>query len=133
MAAALAAAPRCLARAHHATQSQPIGHRARPCGNLRQSSDTAADIHTNTAVTRGYPSGGPLAAHERGWLQVYVAWLEGGTAVFAFRGTESAQDAKADIDARSTPVEWMLNDYPSVKGHMGAAPSLCECLGPSVR
>lgn len=54
--------------------------------------------------------------------QVYVAWLEGGTAVFAFRGTESAQDAKADIDARSTPVDWMSGDYPGIKGHMGAPP-----------
>eukprot|EP00892_Ulva_mutabilis_P000708 jgi/Ulvmu1/10638/UM066_0018.1 len=60
-----------------------------------------------------------LLTHEQLDTQVYVAWLEGGTAVFAFRGTESAQDAKADIDARSTPVEWMADDYPSVRGHMG--------------
>lgn len=63
--------------------------------------------------------------------QVYVAWLEGGTAVFAFRGTESAQDAKADIDARSTSVDWMTADYPSVRGHMGAPPPPHECAHPA--
>jgi hypothetical protein len=54
--------------------------------------------------------------------QVYVAWLKGGTAVFAFRGTESAKDAATDADARSQPISWMVDTFPKVRGHMGAAP-----------
>lgn len=53
--------------------------------------------------------------------QVYVAWLTGGTAVFAFRGTESAKDAQTDADARSQPISWMTDTFPKVRGHKGAA------------
>lgn len=55
--------------------------------------------------------------------QCYVAWLDGGTAIFAFRGTESALDAQADADARRVPVPWLASAFPGVLGHKGA------CLG----
>jgi hypothetical protein len=52
-------------------------------------------------------------------MQVYVAWLDGGTAVFAFRGTESTKDAQTDVDARSKPIQWMDSIFPGSRGHVG--------------
>lgn len=54
-----------------------------------------------------------------GWLQAYVAWLDGGTAIFAFRGTESGKDAQTDADARSRPIPWMEDLFPKTRGHAG--------------
>lgn len=54
------------------------------------------------------------------FAQVYVAWLDGGTAVFAFRGTESSRDAMTDADARYQHVPWLQETYPHVRAHMGA-------------
>ena len=53
-----------------------------------------------------------------------MAWLEGGTAVFAFRGTESVKDALADLNAVPVQVEWMLHAFPEVMGHSGATLTL---------
>lgn len=49
-----------------------------------------------------------------------MAWLEGGTAVFAFRGTESMKDAIVDADARQAPVPVLSDAFPGVRGHVGA-------------
>lgn len=63
---------------------------------------------------------------------MYVAWLEGGTAVFAFRGTESVKDALADLNAVPVQVEWMLHAFPEVMGHSGAPNYVIQCLTPSL-
>jgi hypothetical protein len=52
-------------------------------------------------------------------FQVHVAWLEGGTAVFAFRGTESVKDALADLNAMPIEIDWMKESFPDVLGHSG--------------
>ena len=49
-----------------------------------------------------------------------MAWLDGGTAVFAFRGTESVKDALADLNAVPVDIDWMLHAFPEVRGHSGA-------------
>lgn len=68
-----------------------------------------------------------------GWLQVYVAWLDGGTAVFAFRGTESVKDALADLNAVPIDIDWMTDAFPEVRGHSGMlrCVMLCCALGAS--
>ena len=55
---------------------------------------------------------------------MYVAWLDGGTAVFAFRGTESVKDALADLNAVPIDIDWMLHAFPEVRGHSGAPTAL---------
>jgi hypothetical protein len=52
-------------------------------------------------------------------MQVYVIWLDGGTVVFAFRGTESTKDAQTDADARLKPIPWLEGTFPGCKGHVG--------------
>lgn len=64
-------------------------------------------------------------------LQVYVAWLDGGTAVFAFRGTESVKDALADLNAVPIEIDWMAHAFPEVRGHSGAL--LCFAPGNTTR
>ena len=66
-----------------------------------------------------------------GHVQAYVGWLDGGTAVFAFRGTESGKDAQTDADARTRHIPWMEGLFPKTRGHAGtpldtAAASWCR-------
>lgn len=53
-------------------------------------------------------------------LQVHVGWLEGGTAVFAFRGTASKQDGLQDVKIFSRNIDYLQELYPGVKAHLGA-------------
>ncbi len=52
-------------------------------------------------------------------VQVHVGWLEGGTAVFAFRGTASKQDGLQDVKILSRNIDYLQELYPGVKAHMG--------------
>ena len=52
-------------------------------------------------------------------VQVHVGWLEGGTAVFAFRGTASKQDGLQDVKIFSRNIDYLQELYPGVKAHMG--------------
>ena len=52
-------------------------------------------------------------------LQVHVGWLEGGTAVFAFRGTASRQDGLQDVKIFSRNIDYLQELYPGVKAHLG--------------
>jgi hypothetical protein len=52
-------------------------------------------------------------------VQVHVGWLEGGTAVFAFRGTVSKQDGLQDVKIFSRNIDYLQELYPGVKAHMG--------------
>ena len=52
-------------------------------------------------------------------VQVHVGWLEGGTAVFAFRGTASRQDGLQDVKILSRNVDYLQELYPGVKAHLG--------------
>ncbi|DBA97134.1 TPA: hypothetical protein ACH3X1_014902 [Trebouxia sp. C0004] len=51
--------------------------------------------------------------------KVHVGWLEGGTAVFAFRGTASKQDGLQDVKIFSRNIDYLQELYPGVKAHMG--------------
>lgn len=48
-----------------------------------------------------------------------MSWLEGGTAIFAFRGTASAQDGLQDVKIVSRNIDYLQELYPGVKAHMG--------------
>ena len=50
---------------------------------------------------------------------MHVGWLEGGTAVFAFRGTASAQDGLQDVKIFSRNIDYLQELYPGVKAHLG--------------
>ena len=50
---------------------------------------------------------------------MHVGWLEGGTAVFAFRGTASKQDGLQDVKIFSRNIDYLQELYPGVKAHMG--------------
>ena len=52
-------------------------------------------------------------------VQVHVGWLEGGTAVFAFRGTASKQDGLQDVKIFSRNIDYLQELYPGVKAHLG--------------
>ena len=53
------------------------------------------------------------------WLQVHVGWLPGGTAILAFRGTESAQDGLQDVKIIRKNVDYMQEVFPGVQAHTG--------------
>lgn len=63
-------------------------------------------------------------------VQVHVGWLEGGTAVFAFRGTASRQDGLQDVKIFSRNIDYLQELYPGVKAHLGVLCSACgtTCL-----
>lgn len=66
---------------------------------------------------------------EQAGVQVHVGWLEGGTAVFAFRGTASRQDGLQDVKIFSRNIDYLQELYPGVKAHLGAPllyPFLCS-------
>ena len=48
-----------------------------------------------------------------------MGWLEGGTAVFAFRGTASRQDGLQDVKILSRNIDYLQELYPGVKAHLG--------------
>ena len=48
-----------------------------------------------------------------------MGWLEGGTAVFAFRGTASKQDGLQDVKIFSRNIDYLQELYPGVKAHLG--------------
>lgn len=50
---------------------------------------------------------------------MHVSWLEGGTAIFAFRGTASTQDGLQDVKIVSRNIDYLQELYPGVKAHMG--------------
>ena len=52
-------------------------------------------------------------------MQVHVGWVEGGTAVFAFRGTASRQDGLQDVKIFSRNIDYLQELYPGVKAHLG--------------
>lgn len=57
--------------------------------------------------------------HSSSGLQVHVGWLQGGTAVFAFRGTATRQDGLQDVKIFSRNVDYLQEMYPGVKAHLG--------------
>ncbi len=61
-------------------------------------------------------------------VQVHVGWLEGGTAVFAFRGTASKQDGLQDVKIFSRNIDYLQELYPGVKAHLGMGKNLAELL-----
>lgn len=53
-------------------------------------------------------------------VQVHVSWIESGTAVFSFRGTESTQDGLQDIKMLRRNIDYLQRGYPGAKAHTGA-------------
>ena len=64
---------------------------------------------------------------------MHVGWLEGGTAVFAFRGTATAQDGLQDVKIFSKNIDYLQELYPGVKAHLGGSPDKSWSLAVSVR
>ena len=58
-------------------------------------------------------------------VQVHVGWLEGGTAVFAFWGTATAQDGMQDVKIFSKNIDYLQELYPGVKAHTGKQSHFC--------
>ena len=58
--------------------------------------------------------------------QVHVSWMDSGTAVFAFRGTESKQDGLQDIKMMRRNIDYLQRAYPGAKAHTGA-PGVIAC------
>ena len=53
--------------------------------------------------------------------QVHVAWLEGGTAVLAFRGTQTAQDGLQDVKIVRQSIDHLQEMFPGTRAHSGEA------------
>ena len=53
-------------------------------------------------------------------MQVHVSWIESGTAVFSFRGTESTQDGLQDLKLIRRNIDFLARSCPGAKAHTGA-------------
>ncbi|KAK9818137.1 hypothetical protein WJX72_007701 [[Myrmecia] bisecta] len=62
--------------------------------------------------------------------QVHVGWLEGGTAVFAFRGTQSAQDGLQDAKFIRKNINYLQELYPGTKAHTGFLQQFASVVDP---
>jgi hypothetical protein len=51
---------------------------------------------------------------------VHVSWIDSGTAVFAFRGTESTKDGLQDMKFVRRNIDYLQRAYPGAKAHTGA-------------
>ncbi|BDA46012.1 probable lipase at C-terminar half [Coccomyxa sp. Obi] len=51
--------------------------------------------------------------------QVHVSWIDSGTAVFAFRGTESTKDGLQDLKFVRRNIDYLQRAYPGAKAHTG--------------
>lgn len=54
------------------------------------------------------------------YVQVHVSWIDSGTAVFAFRGTESTKDGLQDLKFVRRNIDYLQRAYPGAKAHTGA-------------
>ena len=52
-------------------------------------------------------------------LQVHVGWLEGGTAILAFRGTQTAQDGLQDVKIVRQSIDHLQGMFPGTQAHSG--------------
>ncbi len=52
-------------------------------------------------------------------LQVHVGWLEGGTAILAFRGTQTAQDGLQDVKIVRQSIDHLQKMFPGTQAHSG--------------
>jgi hypothetical protein len=55
----------------------------------------------------------------QGVLQVHVGWLEGGTAILAFRGTQTAQDGLQDVKIVRQSIDHLQKMFPGTQAHSG--------------
>ena len=55
-------------------------------------------------------------------MQVHVSWIESGTAVFSFRGTESTQDGLQDLKLIRRNIDFLARSCPGAKAHTGQSP-----------
>lgn len=51
--------------------------------------------------------------------QVHVGWLEGGTAILAFRGTQTAQDGLQDVKIVRQSIDHLQGMFPGTQAHSG--------------
>lgn len=54
-------------------------------------------------------------------MQVHVSWIESGTAVFSFRGTESTQDGLQDLKLIRRNIDFLARSCPGAKAHTGVS------------
>ncbi|KAK9818390.1 hypothetical protein WJX72_011847 [[Myrmecia] bisecta] len=62
--------------------------------------------------------------------QVHVGWLEGDTAVLAFRGTQSAQDGLQDAKFIRKNINYLQELYPGTKAHTGFLQQFASVVDP---
>ncbi len=48
-----------------------------------------------------------------------MSWIESGTAVFSFRGTESTQDGLQDLKLIRRNIDFLARSCPGAKAHTG--------------
>lgn len=68
-------------------------------------------------------------------LQVHVGWLEGGTAILAFRGTQTAQDGLQDVKIVRQSIDHLQGMFPGTQAHSGDIHRQCLmylCVGGGV-
>ncbi len=65
-------------------------------------------------------------------LQVHVGWLEGGTAILAFRGTQTAQDGLQDVKIVRQSIDHLQKMFPGTQAHSGKLCNRMRGFGMSV-
>ena len=61
--------------------------------------------------------------------QVHVGWLEGGTAMLAFRGASTGQDGLQDVKIVRDVIDHLQEMFPGTQAHSGAhSIGVCMCM-----
>jgi len=61
-----------------------------------------------------------------------VGWLEGGTAILAFRGTQTAQDGLQDVKIVRQSIDHLQKMFPGTQAHSGKLSNHMHGFGMSV-
>lgn len=61
-------------------------------------------------------------------MQVHVGWLEGGTAILAFRGTQTAQDGLQDVKIVRQSIDHLQGMFPGTQAHSGKTHRHCNMI-----
>ncbi|KAL0041862.1 hypothetical protein WJX79_007144 [Trebouxia sp. C0005] len=63
---------------------------------------------------------------------VHVGWLEGGTAILAFRGTQTAQDGLQDVKIVRQSIDHLQKMFPGTQAHSGFLQQFAGVCRPDV-
>ncbi|KAK9813966.1 hypothetical protein WJX73_007164 [Symbiochloris irregularis] len=91
-------------------------------GKISQAAVLAAAAYKDEATFRhlsGIEKCRLVVAQDGSNTHVHIAWMDDGTAIFAFRGTATMQDGLADVKALRRDVHYLTELFPKARAHLG--------------